>query len=79
MKTMTCKQLGGACELTFSANTFDEIANLSKQHGGEMFQKQDEAHMAAMNKMMSIMQAPDGMNKWMDEKRQEFDALSDDA
>ena len=25
MKTMTCKQLGGACNKTFSADTFDEI------------------------------------------------------
>ena len=25
MKTMTCKQLGGACEKEFHANTFEEI------------------------------------------------------
>lgn len=36
MKTMTCKQLGGACDKEFSANTFEEIAELSKQHGMEM-------------------------------------------
>ena len=45
MKTMTCKQLGGACDVAFSATTFKEIAELSKQHGMEMFQKQDVAHM----------------------------------
>ena len=28
MKTMTCNQLGGACNQTFSAETFDEIADL---------------------------------------------------
>ncbi len=28
---MTCKQLGGACDATFSANTFEEIAELSKK------------------------------------------------
>ncbi|MGS0526510.1 hypothetical protein ACU8V7_16330 [Zobellia nedashkovskayae] len=39
MKTMTCKQLGGACDMEFSANTFEEIADLSKNHGMEMFQK----------------------------------------
>ena len=39
MKTMTCKQLGGACEQKFSVNTFEEISLLSKQHGKEMFQK----------------------------------------
>ena len=39
MKKMTCKQLGGACDLEFQANTFDEIAELSKKHGKEMFEK----------------------------------------
>ena len=39
MKTMTCKQLGGACDLEFHANSFEAIAELSKKHGMEMFQK----------------------------------------
>ena len=26
MKTMTCKQLGGACDIEFTANSFEEIA-----------------------------------------------------
>ena len=39
MKTMTCKQLGGACNKTFHANSFEEIADMSKKHGMEMFQK----------------------------------------
>ena len=33
MKTMTCRELGGACDLEFHANTFDEIAQLSQKHG----------------------------------------------
>ena len=36
---MTCKQLGGACDLKFNASTFEEIAELSKKHGTDMFQK----------------------------------------
>jgi len=48
MKTMTCKQMGGACDETFSAETFEEMAELSKQHGMEMFQKGDEAHLKIM-------------------------------
>ncbi|MFS4468741.1 hypothetical protein [Maribacter sp. 2210JD10-5] len=39
MKTMTCKQLGGACDQEFRAYTFEEIAELSKNHGMEMFPK----------------------------------------
>lgn len=75
MKTMTCNQLGGSCDLEFSANTFEEIAELSKQHGMEMFQKNDAAHMKAMGEMQGIMQTPGAMQKWFDDKRKEFEAL----
>ena len=72
---MTCKQLGGACDVEFKAETFDEIAQLSQQHGNEMFQKGDEAHLNAMNKMQKMMQAPNGMQEWMDKKRNEFNSI----
>jgi predicted small metal-binding protein len=39
MKTMSCKQLGGACDKEFHASSFKEISDMSKQHGMEMFQK----------------------------------------
>lgn len=78
MKTMTCNQLGGACEKEFKANTFEELANLSKQHGMEMFQVQDPAHMAAIGKMMQLMQDPAAMQKWFEEKRQQFEATPED-
>ena len=72
---MTCKQLGGACELHFEAETFEEIADMSKKHGMEMYQKGDEAHLKAMEKMQKLMQSPDKMMKWMEEKRNEFNAI----
>jgi hypothetical protein len=78
MKTMTCKQLGGACDQTFTANTFDEIAALSKKHGMEMFQKGDTPHLEAMNEMQKLMTSPDSMNQWMESKRKEFESLSEE-
>ena len=78
MKTMTCKQLGGACDQKFSANSFEEIAALSKKHGMEMFQKGDEAHLKAVKEMMTLMQNPDEMKKWFDNKRKEFESLAED-
>ena len=47
MKTMTCKQLGGAWDEAFTADTFDEITEMSKAHGMAMFQKQDQQDLAA--------------------------------
>ena len=79
MKTMTCRQLGGACDLEFSAGSFEEIAALSKQHGMEMFQKGDAAHLRAMEEMKSLMAYPGAMKQWFDGKRQEFDGLPEDV
>ncbi len=75
MKSMTCKQLGGVCDTIFQANSFEEIASLSKKHGMEMFQKGDKAHLEAMNKMKELMQTPDAMKDWFESKRKEFDAM----
>lgn len=78
MKTMTCKQLGGACDKEFHANSFDEIAEMSKQHGMEMYQQKDDAHLKAMNEMQELMQKPEAMKEWFENKKKEFDALPGD-
>jgi hypothetical protein len=66
---MNCQQLGGACEKEFHANTFEEIAEMSKQHGMEMFQKKDEAHLKAMNDMRERVKSPEAMSNWLAGKR----------
>jgi len=75
MKAMTCKQLGGACDMVFEAETFEEMAELSKAHGTEMFEQKDEAHMKAMQEMMVLMQKPGAMEEWFAGKKKEFEAL----
>ena len=76
MKTMTCKQLGGACGQQFSANTFDEIAMMVSKHAREMVQNGDGAHVEAMNEMRNKMTSPEASKAWMDDKRKTFDALA---
>ena len=75
MKTMTCKQLSGACDKEFSANTFEEMAELSQKHGREMFQKGDEDHIKKMDEMRELMSTPGAMEEFMDNMRKDFDAL----
>lgn len=75
MKTMTCKQLGGACDKEFHGDTFDEIAEQSKEHGTAMYQQGDAAHLVAMDKMQKMMQSPEVMQEWLENKRKEFEAL----
>ena len=75
---MICSQLGGACDKDFKANTFDELVELSKKHGMEMFQQQDAAHLKVMTEMRELMQKPEAMKEWFDSKRQQFEALPED-
>ena len=58
MKTMTCNQLGGACDKEFYAETFEEMADMSKKHGMEMFEAGDQEQIEVMNKMKEGMNDP---------------------
>lgn len=78
MKTMTCNQLDGTCDTEFHAETFEEMGELGKNHGMEMAQKGDQAHLEVMDKMKVMMTDPAVMGEWMKEKQQEFDALPED-
>lgn len=75
MKTMTCNQLGGACDAEFHAESWDEMAEISRNHGMEMAQQGDEAHIRVMEEMRKGMNDPEAMKGWMEKKREEFDAL----
>jgi hypothetical protein len=75
---MTCKQLGGACDKEFHAETFEEMAELSKKHGIEMAEKGDEEHLSVMEEMRKVMNDPEVMKEWIEKKQKEFDALTED-
>jgi PHP family Zn ribbon phosphoesterase len=76
MKKMTCKQLGGACDIDFWGESFEEIAKQSKKHGLDMFKKGDAAHIDAMNEMQKMMKEPSEFAKWYESKMEEFNILS---
>lgn len=76
MKTMTCKQLGGACDKEFHAETFEEMAKKSQNHGKEMMEKGDKAHIKIMEKMKDNSEKE--MNEWMQKKKEEFKAMPED-
>jgi len=72
---MTCNQMGGACDMEFHANSFEEIASQSKEHGMQMFKHGDEAHLTAIKKMKALMTSLEDMQDWCDSKRKEFETL----
>ena len=77
MKTMTCKDLAGACDAEFHAETFDEMAEMSKKHAMEMLEKGDQAHIEAMRKMKELMGDPEAMKEWFESVQKMFDNLSE--
>ncbi|MCH8894338.1 MAG: DUF1059 domain-containing protein [Chloroflexi bacterium] len=77
MKTMTCQDLAGACDVEFRAETFDEMAEMSKKHGMEMIGKGDQAHIDAMEKMKESMSDPEAMKEWFETVGKTFESLSE--
>lgn len=75
---MTCRQLGGACDIEFRAQTFEQMAELSRNHGMKMFQEHDGAHIRAMEEMMEMTKNPDQMKNWHESRKKEFDSLPDE-
>ncbi len=73
MKTLTCKDLGGACDTAFTADTFEDMAQLSQAHGREMMLQGDPDHIEAMKAMGEVMQSPEKMQDFMQAMRAKFD------
>jgi hypothetical protein len=51
MKTMTCKQLGGPCDLQHHGETADEVIKAQDRHLKEVVAAGDEAHKDALKDM----------------------------
>ena len=54
------------------------MASLSKEHAKEMFKKNDAAHLEAMRVMQLLMETPNAMQDWFEEKKQAFGVLPED-
>ena len=74
MKTMTCKQLAGACDKEFHAETFEEMGEMSKKHAMEMAEMGDKAHIDKMEEMKNLMNKPEAVKEWFEKVQREFDA-----
>ena len=48
MKTMTCKQLGGPCDLPLHGNTANEVIKAEDNHLKDMVAGGDETHKSAL-------------------------------
>ncbi|MDQ2796775.1 MAG: DUF1059 domain-containing protein [Actinomycetota bacterium] len=78
MKTMTCRQLGGPCDLQLRGSTADEVIKAQDHHLREAVAAGDAPHEKALKEMKGRWKHPlKGMGWYKDTKR-EFAALADD-
>ncbi len=76
MKTMTCRQLAGACDEQFHAETFDEMGEMSRKHAMEMVEQGEKGHIEKMEEMKT--KGPEAGREWFEQVQREFDALPED-
>jgi predicted small metal-binding protein len=69
MKTMTCRQLGGPCDLQLRGETADEVIKAQDRHLREAVRAGDTAHEPARNDMKGRWKHPiKGMGWYKDTK-----------
>jgi hypothetical protein len=78
MKTMTCKQLGGPCDLPLHGETADEVIKAQDRHLKETVAEGDDAHKGALKAMKGRWRHPISGMGWYKDTKREFAALPDD-
>lgn len=78
MKTMTCKQLGGPCDLEHHGESADEAIKAQDQHLKDAVEGGDSAHQAARNDMKGRWKRPVSGMKWYLAAKKDFAALPED-
>lgn len=78
MKTMTCKQLGGPCDLAHHGNSADEVIKAQDRHLKEVVAGGDEAHTEALREMKGRWKNPLAGMGWYRQAKRDFAALPED-
>jgi predicted small metal-binding protein len=78
VKMMTCRQLGGPCDLALRGDTADEVINRQDQHLKDMVAGGDETHKQAREEMKGRWKRPLSGMKWYRNTKREFAALPED-
>jgi predicted small metal-binding protein len=78
VKTMTCTQLGGPCDLALRGDTADEVIKAQDKHLREAVAAGDASHQPARDDMKGRWKHPLKGMGWYKETKREFAALPDD-
>jgi predicted small metal-binding protein len=78
MKTMTCKQMGGPCDLALRGQTADEVIKAQDRHLKDAVAQGDKTHEDALKAMKGRWKNPIGGMGWYMKTKKDFAALPDD-
>ncbi|MBN9099318.1 MULTISPECIES: hypothetical protein [unclassified Pseudonocardia] len=78
MKTMTCKHMGGPCDLAIHGGTADEIIKAQDRHLQAAVADGDTTHADALASMKGRWKRPIAGMGWYRQMKRDFAALPDD-
>jgi len=78
MKTMSCRQLGGACDLALRGETADEVIKLQDKHLREAVAQGDTTHEPALKDMKGRWKHPLKGMGWYKDTKKAYAALPED-
>jgi hypothetical protein len=76
-QTMTCKQLGGPCDLVLEGSTADEVIKAQDRHLRDAVAAGDDTHTSALNDMKGRWKHPIAGMGWYKKVKRDFAALSE--
>lgn len=75
MKTMTCREMGGPCDLALQGETADEVIKAMDKHLREAVAGGDQTHQAALAAMKGRWKNPIKGMGWYMKTKKDFAAL----
>jgi hypothetical protein len=78
MKTMTCKQLGGPCDLAHHGDTANDVIKAQDAHLRDAVARADATHEPALKDMKDRWKHPIAGMGWYKQAKRDFAALPDD-
>jgi hypothetical protein len=75
MKTMTCQQLGGPCELALTGQDANEVIKAQDQHLKDAVAAGDQTHASALKDMQGRWKHPIAGMGWYKKAKRDFAEL----
>ena len=75
MKSMTCKELGGPCDLVLHGDNANDVIKAQDQHLKDMVAGGDETHAHALAEMKGRWKNPIAGMGWYRKTKRDFGAL----